>query len=169
MKRACSSRARSSRSGGIDFTSERRVELGELRVEAHQHVVDELADLAQRMIGRNSLFQVDIREQLARPRIRTPHPRLLCWPGKQESCSPKLVSWREVQQPARADSGHWVTSLSQTLCWIARDPRCCADRPLARCVQVAIKGLGGMDVRRGPMHNDRVSTGSRLQDHDHAE
>jgi len=44
-----------------------------------------------------------------------------------------------------------------------------AGRFLARCVQVAIKGLRGMDVRRRPMHNDRVSTGSRLQDHDHAE
>ena len=31
----------------------------------------------------------------------------------------------------------------------------CADRLLARCVQVATKGLRGMDVRRGPMHNDR--------------
>ena len=55
--------------------------------------------------------------------------------------------------PAR--NGYWVTSLSQTLCWIARDPRWCAGRFLARCVQVAIKGLRGMDVRRGPMQNDR--------------
>ena len=37
----------------------------------------------------------------------------------------------------------------------ARNPRCCAGWLLARCVRVAIKGLRGMDVRRGRMHNDR--------------
>jgi len=68
-----------------------------------------------------------------------------------------------------AMSGHWVTSLSQTLCWIARDPPCCADRLLARCAQVAIKGLRGMDVRCGPMHNDRGFHGLAVQDHDLAE
>ena len=69
-----------------------------------------------------------------------------------------------------AMSGHWVTSLSKKLCWIARDPPSCADRLLARCVQVAIKGLRGMDVRCSPMHNDRgFHGGSRLQDHDLAE
>jgi hypothetical protein len=31
------------------------------------------------------------------------------------------------------------------------------------------RGLRSMDVRPGPMHNQRVSMGSRLQDHDHAE
>jgi hypothetical protein len=29
--------------------------------------------------------------------------------------------------------------------------------------------LGGIDARRGPTHSDKVSTGSRLQYHDHAE
>jgi len=31
-----------------------------------------------------------------------------------------------------------------------------ADQLLARRVQVAIEGLRGMDVRCGPMHNDRL-------------
>jgi hypothetical protein len=52
-----------------------------------------------------------------------------------------------------AMSGHWVTSLSQTLCWIARDPGAALTGSWPGASRW--HGLRGMDVRRGPMHNDR--------------
>jgi hypothetical protein len=57
-----------------------------------QHIVDDLADLAQRMPCRHTLFKIDVRKKLSRPQIRTPHPNLPAIVGRTESYSPRLVS-----------------------------------------------------------------------------
>ena len=57
----------------------RRVDPLELRVERDQHIIDDAPDHAQRMLRRNTILQIHIGEQLARPRIRAPHPRLPRW------------------------------------------------------------------------------------------
>jgi len=42
------------------FAAERRVQRGELAIQAREHVIDELPDLAQRMLRRDPRFEVHI-------------------------------------------------------------------------------------------------------------
>jgi hypothetical protein len=49
------------------------VEPGELAIQRGKHLVDDQADQPQRMVLRHALFNIDIREQLARPLVRTAH------------------------------------------------------------------------------------------------
>jgi hypothetical protein len=52
------------------------IDLGELAIERGQHFVDDAADQAQRMLRRNAILEVNVREQVTAPLIRSAHPRL---------------------------------------------------------------------------------------------
>ena len=58
------------------------VDLGELAIERDQHLVDDASDEAKGILRRNTVLEVDIREQFAIPLVRSAHP---CLPiGKQQ-------------------------------------------------------------------------------------
>jgi hypothetical protein len=56
--------------------AEGRVHRRELGIERDQHLVDDLADYAQRVVRRHPLLQINVREQRPRHRIRSAHRRL---------------------------------------------------------------------------------------------
>jgi hypothetical protein len=68
------------------------VDLGELAIERCQHIIDDAPDHPQRMLRRNTVLEINIREQATRPLVRTPHPSLPQLAGIAESYSVALVS-----------------------------------------------------------------------------
>ena len=61
------------------------VELGELAIERGQNLVDDAADQPQRVRCRNTVLEVDIREQFTTPLVRSAHP---CLPPSSTSFRP---------------------------------------------------------------------------------
>src|SRR5262245_39090304 len=57
---------------GIDF--------GKLAIERGQHIIDDATDHAQRMRRRNTVLEINIKEQATRPLVQTPHPSLRASP-----------------------------------------------------------------------------------------
>jgi hypothetical protein len=52
------------------------VDLGKLAVEREQHLVDDATDQAPRMLRRNTVLKINIREKFTTSLIRTAHPSL---------------------------------------------------------------------------------------------
>ena len=70
------SAARSSRSGAIEGRPS-EVKLGEFRIERGKRRVHERPDLAKRMMGGNTVFQIDVAEHRPSPPILSAHENLL--------------------------------------------------------------------------------------------
>lgn len=68
-----------------------------------QRGVRHLADRPQRMVRPNPPLQINIGEQLSRPRVRSPHSHLAPLPGASEPCH-RHQRQRLLQQPARVAS-----------------------------------------------------------------
>jgi len=66
-------------------------------------------------------------------------------------------------------SGHWVTSVSQTLCWIAATRRAALTGSWLGASRWQLRDFAGWMCAAAPCTMTGVSTGSRLQDHDLAE
>src|SRR5215208_575874 len=73
--------------------------------QGQKHIVHHRTNHPQRMLRWHPVLKIYIREQITRPRVRTPHQNLPCSPHSTESYSLLLVRSRIFQQPARQRKG----------------------------------------------------------------